>query len=567
MAKSKSGDRRLAVVAIVLVLGLAVVAGKLALLQGIQAEHYKELASDQRDTHIQITPRRGTVFDREGEILAISEDVTTVYATPYQIKNPEAAAKGIAEVLGEDPEDVQDKLDSNSGFVYLARKLDKTLANRIKEMDIEGVGFVDESKRFYPMGEFASQVLGVVDIDNKGQAGLELYYEDTLGGKPGEVLLERDAVGNPIPGSEKRRVQAVDGVDLQLTIDKDIQACVEESLRGAVDRHGARAGTAVVLDCNTGDILAMATSPGFDPNDRAMVEPEAMRNRAVTDVYEPGSVLKVVTAVGALEEGVVEPNSVIQVPSQLQVADEVFTDAEPTAGRALEFKKVISQSSNVGTIQVALMLGNSRLSDYLDRFGLGHRTGIDFPGEVGGLVPAVSDWSGTSIATISIGQGISITPLQLACLAGAVANGGRRICPHFLKAKITEKGVEDMGLGGLGEEILSGETCQEMTGIMEQVVAPGGTGTRAAVSFYRVAGKTGTAAKARENAAGYTKRYMATFVGFAPAERPRVVVLVVLDEPSPIWGGHTSAPVFKEIMGYSLQHLNIPPSLGPSPHG
>ncbi|MBU4385422.1 MAG: penicillin-binding protein 2, partial [Actinobacteria bacterium] len=189
------------------------------------------------------------------------------------------------------------------------------------------------------------------------------------------------------------------------------------------------------------------------------------------------------------------------------------------------------------------------------------------PGEVGGLVPAVSDWSGTSIATISIGQGISITPLQLACLAGAVANGGRRICPHFLKAKITEKGVEDMGLGGLGEEILSGETCQEMTGIMEQVVAPGGTGTRAAVSFYRVAGKTGTAAKARENAAGYTKRYMATFVGFAPAERPRVVVLVVLDEPSPIWGGHTSAPVFKEIMGYSLQHLNIPPSLGPSPHG
>ncbi|MBU4385372.1 MAG: penicillin-binding protein 2, partial [Actinobacteria bacterium] len=340
MAKSKSGDRRLAVVAIVLVLGLAVVAGKLALLQGIQAEHYKELASDQRDTHIQITPRRGTVFDREGEILAISEDVTTVYATPYQIKNPEAAAKGIAEVLGEDPEDVQDKLDSNSGFVYLARKLDKTLANRIKEMDIEGVGFVDESKRFYPMGEFASQVLGVVDIDNKGQAGLELYYEDTLGGKPGEVLLERDAVGNPIPGSEKRRVQAVDGVDLQLTIDKDIQACVEESLGGAVDRHGARAGTAVVLDCNTGDILAMATSPGFDPNDRAMVEPEAMRNRAVTDVYEPGSVLKVVTAVGALEEGVVEPNSVIQVPSQLQVADEVFTDAEPMPSRALEFKKV-----------------------------------------------------------------------------------------------------------------------------------------------------------------------------------------------------------------------------------
>ncbi len=567
MAGNKGKDRRLVVMAVILVLGLAVVAGKLALIQGIQAEHYKELASEQRDTHIQITPRRGTIFDREGEILAISEDVTTVYATPYQIKNPEAAALEIAEVLGEDPEDVQDKLDSNSGFVYLARKLDKTLANRIKELDIEGVGFVDESKRFYPMGELASQVLGIVDLDNVGQAGLELYYDDTLGGKPGEILLERDAVGNPIPGSEKRRVQAVDGVDLQLTIDKDIQACVEESLAAAVDRHGARAGTAVVLDCNSGDILAMATSPSFDPNDRSMIEPETMRNRAVTDVYEPGSVLKVVTAAGALEDGVVDPNSVIQVPSELQVADEVFTDAEKMASRALEFNKVISQSSNVGTIQVALMMGNNRLSEYLDRFGLGHRTGIDFPGEVGGLVPAVSDWSGTSIATISIGQGISVTPLQLACVTGMVANGGRRICPHFLKAKITDKGVEDMGLGGLGRELLTEETCREMAAIMEQVVSPGGTGTRAAVSYYRVAGKTGTAAKPRENAAGYSKRYMASFMGFAPVENPRLAVLVVMDEPSPIWGGHTSAPVFKEIMGYSLQHLNIPASWGTPPPG
>ncbi|MBU4173914.1 MAG: penicillin-binding protein 2 [Actinobacteria bacterium] len=567
MAGNKVKDRRLVVMAVILVLGLVVVAGKLALIQGIQAEHYKELASDQRDTHIQITPSRGTLFDREGEILAISEDVTTVYATPYQVKNPEAAALDIAEVLGEDPEDVQDKLDSNSGFVYLARKLDKTLANRIKELDIEGVGFVDESKRFYPMGEFASQVLGIVDVDNEGQAGLELYYDDTLGGNPGEILLERDAVGNPIPGSEKRRVQAVDGVDLQLTIDKDIQACVEESLSAAVDRFGARAGTAVVLDCNSGEILAMATSPSFDPNDRSIVEPEAMRNRAVTDVYEPGSVLKVVTAAGALEEGVVDPNSVIQVSSQLQVADEVFTDAETMPSRALEFNKVISQSSNVGTIQVALMLGNNRLSEYLDRFGLGHLTGVDFPGEVGGLVPAVSDWSGTSIATISIGQGISVTPLQLVCVAGMVANGGHRICPHFLKAKITDKGVEDMGLGGIGRELLTEETCREMIAIMEQVVAPGGTGTRAAVNYYRVAGKTGTAAKPRENAAGYSKRYMASFIGFAPAENPRLAVVVVMDEPSPIWGGHTSAPVFKEIMGYSLQHLNIPTSWGTPPPG
>lgn len=567
MARSKARDGRLTAVAVVLVIALAVVAGKLVLLQGIQAEHYRQLASGQRDTFIKITPRRGTIFDRGGEIMAISEDVTTVYATPYQVDDPEETAGRIAEVLGEDPADVQEKLGSNSGFVYLARKLDKKLADRIKEMEIEGIGFIEESKRFYPMGEFASQVLGLVDIDNAGQAGLELHYEDTLGGEPGEVLLERDATGNPIPGSEKRRVQAVDGVDLQLTIDKDIQSYVEESLARAVSKHGARAGTAVVMDCNTGDILAMATSPGFDPNDRETVTPEQMRNRAVTDVYEPGSVLKVVTALGALEEGVANSATKIQVPSQIQVADEVFTDAETMPARELEFNQVISQSSNVGTIQVALMLGKDRLGEYLDRFGLGHRTGVDFPGEVAGLVPAVNDWSGTSVATIGIGQGISVTPLQLACVAGTVANGGRRICPHFLKAKITEKGVEDMGLGGLGEEILTSEACREMTDIMEKVVAPGGTGTRAAVNYYRVAGKTGTAAKPLENAAGYSSRYMASFIGFAPAERPRLVTVVVLDEPSPIWGGHTSAPVFKEIMSYSLQHLNIPPSWGTPPPG
>lgn len=560
MQKRETNDRRLTFVAAVLFLCLGVVAVKLVVIQGLEAGRYKKLAAQQRDTDITITPHRGTIFDREGEVMAISEDVTTVYATPYLVKNKKDVAQKIAGVTGDDAGDIQGKLAEKSGFVYIARKLDKTLADRLKKLKLPGIGFIDESKRVYPLGSICSQILGVVDVDNKGQAGLELYYDKLLGGKPGEVFLEKDAAGNPIPGSEQQRKEAVDGVDLELTIDNDIQAQVEGSLARGVKNYGAKAGTAIVLDCNTGDILAMASSPTFDPNNRERIDPVTMRNRAITDVYEPGSALKIVTSSAALEQGVVTPSTVIAVPSQLRVADKTFKDAEPMPSRQLNFTQIISESSNVGTIEVGLKLGADRLASYIERLGLGHPTGVDFPGEVAGIVPPLSAWSGTSVATISIGQGISVTPIQLACIMGTIANGGRKICPHFLKAKVTDKGVQDMGLGGLGDQVLSPAVCQQMTGILEQVVAPGGTGVKAAVNYYNVAGKTGTAEKPLKGGAGYSGNYIGTFVGFAPAEKPRLACLVVFDEPTPIWGGETSAPVFKEIMSFSLQHLKIPPS-------
>lgn len=552
----------MAVVALIMIVGLVAVVGKLVILQSLQAGKYLKLASEQRELFINITPGRGTIFDREGEVMALSEDVTTVYATPYQVKRRAQTAKKIAQVLGEDPEDVEKKLAAHSGFVYIARKIDNNVAKRIKKMDLPGIGFVEESKRLYPLGMDAAQVLGLVDIENDGQAGLELYYEDILGGKPGEILLEKDAAGNPIPGSEKRRIPAVEGVDLELTMDKDIQICMENALSSAVERNGAKAGTALVMDCNNGDILAMASVPSFDPNDREDVKPASMRNRAITDVYEPGSSLKIIPAVAALEENIVNPDTSIYVPSKLQVTDKVFKDAEPKPSRQLTFSQIISESSNVGTIEVALKLGRERLNRYFARFGLGHKTGVDFPGEVSGLVPHLSEWTGTSVAAMSIGQGISTTPLQLASVAGTIANGGRRVYPHFLKAKVAGKGVVDMGLGGLGEEVVSRDSCEKLTEIMEQVVAPGGTAPTAAVKYYRIAGKTGTAAKPIMGGKGYSSTYMATFVGFAPADNPRVVTLVVLDEPTPIWGGVVSAPVFSEIMGFSLQHLKVPPSWG-----
>lgn len=554
-------DRRLIAVAAVLFLGLLAVSARLFVLQGLEAGHYQQLARQQRDQSIKITPRRGTIFDREGEVLAISEDVTTVYATPYQVKDKPANAKRIAEALGLDAAEVQQKLETKSGFVYIARKVDNASADKVKKMKIEGIGFVAESKRFYPMGSLASQVLGMVDTDNAGQAGLEMYYQDVLGGKPGEMVLERDAAGVPIPGSEKHIVSSADGVDIRLTLDKDIQARLEESLAKAREQYAAKAATAIVMDPNSGDILAMATSPTFDPNDRTKVDPDATRNRAITDTYEPGSALKVITAVAALQEKVVNPDTVVFVPTQLQVADKVFKDAEPKPARQMTFTQIISESSNIGTIKISQQLGKDRLSQYLSRFGLGHHTGVDFPGEVGGIVPPPEKWTGTTAATISIGQGISVTPLQLACVMSAVANGGRKVCPHFLSAELTDSGAKDMGLGGLGDELLTKDTSERTTGILEQVVTPDGTGAQAAVRYYNVAGKTGTAEKPLPNV-GYAGTYMATFVGFAPAENPRLVTLVVLDEPTPIWGGETSAPVFSEVMAFSLQHLKISPSWG-----
>jgi len=559
MAKKVTGDRRLVVVAVFLLSGLLIVSGRLVFLQIIQAGKYKKLAAEQRDEVITVSPRRGTIFDREGEVLAISEDVTSVYATPYLVKNKDDAARKIAQALGIDPGEVRAKLGEKTGFVYLARKADTAKANKVKKLDIEGISFVDESRRFYPMGRLASQELGVVDVDNKGQAGLELYYQKVLGGKPGKVMLEKDAAGNPIPGSEKTEAVAVDGSDLQVTLDKDIQSCLEESLQKAMDLYGPKAATAIVMDPNTGDILAMGSNPTFDPNNRVNVDPASMRNRAVTDVYEPGSAMKVVTASAALEEKIVEPQTVLTVPTSLKIADSTFKDAEPKPNRQLSFMQIIGESSNVGTIEVATALGAERLDKYLSIFGMGHRTGIDFPGEGFGLLLPREKWSGTSVATIAIGQGISVTPIQLACAVSAIANGGRKVCPHFLKSKVTDTGMKDLGLGGVGEQILTGQTCAEMAGIMMQVVAPTGTAPKAAVKYYSVAGKTGTAAKAVKGG-GYGGGYMATFVGFAPAERPRLLAMVVLDEPSPIWGGETAAPTFKDIMSFSLQHLKVSPS-------
>ncbi len=553
------GKMELNILLILLCAGLMAVLSKTFYLQVINSSHLRDVARKQREASVDVVPKRGTILDRDGEVLAISEDAVTVYATPYLVANPKKAAESISRILGADTDEIEEKLSADSGFVYIARKIDRVTGKKIERLRISGIGTIEESRRFYPMGKVGSQLIGLVDIDNKGQSGIELYYQDILGGRPGKIFFEKDAAGSPIPGTEKEKVSPVDGSDIQLTIDRDIQAKLEESIAKAVARYNAKSASSLVMDCTNGEIIAMGSFPTFDPNKRDNLRPEWTRNRCVTDIFEPGSVLKILTAAAALEEKIVEPQTPLFVPSKLAVADKFFTDAQVKPSRQLSFADVIAQSSNVGTIRVALQLGKDKLFEYIKKFGLGCRTGIDYPGEVEGIVLDKYKWSGTSVATISIGQGISITALQLACLGGAVANGGRSIYPHLLKAKISDNKMVDAGLGGLGDQIISEEASRKLIDIMVGVTSAKGTGQKAAVKYYSTAGKTGTAAKPLPGGKGYSG-YVSTFVGFAPAEKPKLVCAVFLDEPVPIWGGETAAPVFREIMEYSLQHLRIAPS-------
>ncbi len=559
ISNKKHDDKKIRILRILLCLGLVAILSRVFYLQVVASSHLKDVASQQRKASVDVIPKRGTIYDRDGEVLAISEDAFTVYATPYLVREPEKAARKISRILGVVSDDIEEKLKSDSGFVYIARKIDRYTGKKIEKLNIPGIGLMEESKRFYPMGKIGSQLIGLVDIDNRGQSGLELYYEDILGGRPGKIFFEKDAAGSPIPGTERQKVSRLDGSDIKLTIDRDIQAKLEESIASAMIRYKAKSASALVMDCNNGDIIAMGSVPTFDPNNRENLRPEWTRNRCVTDVFEPGSALKILTAAAALEEKIVEPGTPLYVPSRLTVADKVFTDAEIKPSRQLSFADVIAQSSNVGTIRVALQLGKDKLFEYIKKFGLGSRTGIDFPGEVEGIVLDKSKWSGTSVATISIGQGISITAAQLACLAAAIANGGRRVYPHILKARSSGKKMIDADIGGLGDQIISEQTSKKLTGIMVGVTSPKGTGQKAAINYYTTAGKTGTAAKPLPGGKGYSG-YVSTFVGFAPAENPKLVCVVFLDEPVPIWGGETAAPVFREIMEFSLQHLRIPPS-------
>jgi cell division protein FtsI/penicillin-binding protein 2 len=522
-------------------------------LQGVRAQSLGRMAASQHRQTVDVAANRGTIYDSTGVQLAVGEQAMTVYADPLQIRDPTKVAPVIARVLKLDPKQVYERIsDRSHGFVYVERKADATRAARLQRLHITGLGFYPEESRFYPQHSIAAQVLGYAGVDNHGLSGLELTLDRPLAGQAGRETLVRDPFGHVLDSIVSKTAR--DGSDVSLTIDHNIQAEAEQVLRQTVQRWHAKDGTAIVLDPHTGAVLAMGVAPTYDANSFPTVPRDAQRNRAITDTYEPGSTFKLVTVAGALSTGIVTPQEKFTLPYEIQVADRRIHDAEPRGTETMSVAKILAKSSNVGAITLAELLGKNRLASWISRFGFGHPTGIDFPGESQGIVLPVDKWSGSTIGNVPIGQGIAVTPMQMASAYAAIANGGVWTRPHL---------VDRVGNGlpkpVFRRRVVTRWIARELTSMLQNVVLDG-TGTLAQIPGYHVAGKTGTAAKPDPRGGYSTSKYVASFVGFAPATRPRVVVLVTVDEPQgAIWGGVVAAPAFKEIAQQTLQYLSAPP--------
>ncbi len=552
-----SAGRFLWLLSLLLVM-LLVVGGRLVYIQVVKGPEYAAAATEQRTRDITISPERGFIFDREGEVLAESMEARTIYAVPDAVSDTAGTARMIASAIGGDAASYEEKLSRDTGFVYIARKVDVALADTLREYEIEGLGFIEDSRRVYPSNELACQVLGFVGVDDEGLSGLELYYDDLLGGTPGRLIAERDNRGRPIPGGVTYEEEAVDGQDIVLTIDKDIQYQAQVALAEAVEEWDAKAGSVIVMDPRNGEILAMASVPQFDPNRFSEAAGEAYRARSIVDTYEPGSTIKSLTAAAVIDAGLYGPASVFELPPTIEAGGRTIHESHGRGTVTWTLTDIVTQSSNVGAVKLGLALGEEGLYDYFARFGLTDTTGVDFPGEVKGWLPTTDQWSPSSLATITFGQGISVTPLQLARALGAIANDGYLVTPHFLKET---RGDVEGGPVLETRRAIDARTAEAMRVVLADVVNEG-TGAAAAVPGYQVAGKTGTAQKARtDGVAGYAKgKYVASFSGFLPADDPRVLIIVNIDEPGEaIYGGTVAAPTFSRIAAYCVEHLKIPP--------
>ena len=531
-----------------LFLGLLVLAAARATWLGtVESRDLGRRALTQQVEEITVYARRGTITDRNGIELAVSEDAATVFANPFLIDDAPGVARRLAPLLGMPQDEVMAKIaDRDTGFVYLRRKLDSTRGEKISRLGIEGVDTVVEPRRTYPQGSLASQVLGSVGTDNYGLSGLEQAHEETLHGTDGKRKVVKDATGKPVSIVDVERAEL--GEDLRLTIDAAIQERTEAVLSEVGQLYRPRGATAVVMDPRNGEVLAMANWPRIDANKIGEAPEYARQNRAVGFTYEPGSTFKAFTVSGALEERLVTPRTPFTLGPTIQVADRTIRESHGGGGGTLTVAEILAQSSNVGTVTIGLRLGTEKFDAWVRRFGFAEPTGIDLPGEEAGIVPQAEDYSGSSIGNLPIGQGLSVTPIQMAYGYSAIANGGVAHTPHVLA-----------GEPGEARRIMSADNAHKVARMLEGVLQAGGTASEAAIEGYTLAGKTGTAQKAENG--GYSKtKYVASFIGFAPSRSPRLLVSVMVDEPQgAIYGGVVAAPAFEKIASFALPYLRIPP--------
>lgn len=559
-----SAERQLRLRLTLLALGLGLwtlaIAARLFHLQVAERADFQRLAARQSERTLTIDPRRGAILDRAGRPLAVSVEAESVYAVPQDVSDPEGTAAALARVLGLDAREKRElvaQLRRNRAFVWVRRKLDPATARAVRDLQLDGIGFLAESRRYYPKRELAAPLLGYVGLDNTGMGGLEYAFDGELRGRAAKVVVRTDARRRPVGQADR---PSTEGRTLRLTIDETLQHLAERELRRALAETRSVSGLAVMLEPHTGEVLALASEPGFNPNSFAEYPGSRRVNRAVADAYEPGSIFKIVTAAAGLQEKVVSPDEAIDCGNgSLQVAGVTINDHRVFT--LLSFRDVIARSSDVGVARVAQRLGRQQFARYLRDFGFGQPTGIELPGEARGLLRPVARWSELSLPTLAFGQEVAVTGIQMASAAAVVANGGYLMKPHVVAAVEERDGRATRRTRPEAvRRVLEAGTTDTLIELMEGVVR-GGTGKRAALPGYTVAGKTGTAQKALARGGYSMEDHVASFVGVVPSRRPAFVLLVSLDTPRGEFnqGGDVAAPLFARIAEPALRHLGVPP--------
>jgi cell division protein FtsI/penicillin-binding protein 2 len=520
-------------------------------LQGVQGSELASEAAYQQTEVVTVPGLRGDLLDRRGNKLAASEDAVTIYATPYQVKDPPQAAAQLAPILGEKKGEVLEALTAEGGFSYVAQKVDLSTAAKVEALDLEGIGELPDSRRTYPQGEMAGQVIGVVGSENEGRTGLELGEEEVLGGSDGERRIVNDALGEPI--RLETVTEAEDGEDVELTLDPVIQQKTEEVLNGVGEAYSPKGATAIVVDPRSSQILAMANWPPVNPEDLSEASNEDLLNKATGFTYEPGSTFKAFTVSAALEEKLVTPTTEFTLAPTIQVADRTIEESHERGTENFSVARILAESSNVGAVTIGLEVGAEKFSKWIERFGFGEPTGVQYPAEEQGLVPELDEYSGSTMGNLPIGQGLSVTPMQMVAGYTAIANGGMLKPPQLVK-RIGEEKVHEPK----GKRVVKPEVAAQIREMLEGVLAPGGTASEVSVPGYTLAGKTGTAQVAENGTYSETK-YVASFIGFAPAQNPQLLAAVIVDEPQgEIYGGSVAAPAFGQIAEYALPYLGVP---------
>jgi cell division protein FtsI/penicillin-binding protein 2 len=551
-------DGRIRLLRFVFIVFLVLVGGKAVALAS-SSQHLTRIALQQQTAEVALPAHRGSILDRNGDELAVGKPQQTVYATPYLLDDPEAAAEELCDALQlnrrRDRRAVAKALSNReSGFAYVARKVDPDLARAAMDLGLPGVGSYAEEERTYPLKGSAAQVLGFAGTDNQGLAGIELLYDEELSGKAGSETIVRDSAGHAL--KTVRLVEPVSGANVRLTLDSEIQYYAEDVLEKAVRDSGARSGTAIVMDPCTGEVLAMVnvTREGFDGFGKG--DQAAEKNRAVTDVYEPGSIFKLITISGALADGIVKPSTKFTLPPSIRVADREIHEPHPRGTVTYSVREILQWSSNVGAVKIGMLMDKPGLSKWIEAYGFGRPTGIEFIGESGGIVLPIDQWSGSSIGNIPMGQGIAVTPIQMAVAFSTVANNGIAVKPRLVAQVGTHVYGEDGPQGK--RRVIPARVARQVREMLTLAVDKG-TGTAARIPGYKVAGKTGTAEIPLSGGGGYAKGiHVASFIGMAPADHPRLVVLCAVNGTA-MYGGAAAAPVFQQITQFALQDLEIAP--------